>query len=167
MQFIVFILNFSLVVAAIPMAKPRRNSIVTSVTSSLDVALYMSIASLAASYRINSTFSKLSFVKVCVYCTEVSGSPHQCNNFELLWPMLIISSSIPSALETYNPIYSSVTDHFELCLTKCRTSSLSVQHENSYKDPNYKVKPNIPWSLSMVSLKSIKFSQNIYVLCSF
>lgn len=50
----------------------------------------------------------------------------------------LLKTILRKALETYNPIYSSVTDHFELCLTKCRTSSLSVQHENSYKDPNYK-----------------------------
>jgi len=51
---------------------------------------------------------------------------------------LLLKTILRKALETYNPIYSSVTDHFELCLTKCRTSSLSVQHENSYKDPEYK-----------------------------
>uniref|UniRef100_A0AC11E7M6 SREBF pathway regulator in golgi 1 n=3 Tax=Laurasiatheria TaxID=314145 RepID=A0AC11E7M6_SHEEP len=28
-----------------------------------------------------------------------------------------------------------VEDHFELCLAKCRTSSQSVQHENTYRDP--------------------------------
>ena len=30
----------------------------------------------------------------------------------------------------YNLVYSSVTDQFELCLTKCRTSSLSVLQQN-------------------------------------
>lgn len=35
-------------------------------------------------------------------------------------------------------IFSSVTDHFEFCLAKCRTSSQSVQHENSYRDPRAK-----------------------------
>lgn len=32
-------------------------------------------------------------------------------------------------------ILSSISDHFELCLAKCRTNSLSVYHENSYKNP--------------------------------
>lgn len=50
----------------------------------------------------------------------------------------LLKTILRKALESYNPIYSSVTDHFELCLTKCRTSSMSVQHENSYKDPKYK-----------------------------
>lgn len=35
-------------------------------------------------------------------------------------------------------IYMSLRDQFEFCLTKCRTSSESVQHENSYKHPKYK-----------------------------
>lgn len=30
---------------------------------------------------------------------------------------------------------SSISDHFEFCLTKCRTSSHSVLHENAYKNP--------------------------------
>ncbi|XP_031564975.1 UPF0454 protein C12orf49-like [Actinia tenebrosa] len=37
-----------------------------------------------------------------------------------------------------NVIYKSVKDQFEFCLTKCRTSSKSVWHENSYKDRRYK-----------------------------
>ncbi|EDO39698.1 predicted protein, partial [Nematostella vectensis] len=37
-----------------------------------------------------------------------------------------------------NVILKSITDQFELCLTKCRTSSKSVWHENSYKDNKYK-----------------------------
>jgi len=35
-------------------------------------------------------------------------------------------------------LFASITDHFEFCLTKCRTSSQSVQHENSYRDPRAK-----------------------------
>lgn len=37
-----------------------------------------------------------------------------------------------------NFIYESLTDHFEFCLAKCRTSSQSVKHENSYRDPKAK-----------------------------
>lgn len=29
-------------------------------------------------------------------------------------------------------------DRFQLCLAACRTSSASVKHENTYKDPDYK-----------------------------
>ncbi|ESN97791.1 hypothetical protein HELRODRAFT_157537 [Helobdella robusta] len=32
-------------------------------------------------------------------------------------------------------LFSSVNDVFELCLSKCRTSSHSLQHENTYRDP--------------------------------
>nr|CAG4644170.1 EOG090X0AGU [Lepidurus arcticus] len=35
-------------------------------------------------------------------------------------------------------LLASVSDHFELCLTKCRTSSQSVQHENSYRNSRAK-----------------------------
>ncbi|KXJ29046.1 UPF0454 protein C12orf49 homolog [Exaiptasia diaphana] len=37
-----------------------------------------------------------------------------------------------------NVIFKTVKDQFELCLTKCRTSSKSVWHENSYKDRKFK-----------------------------
>uniref|UniRef100_A0A1X7TNY7 SREBP regulating gene protein n=1 Tax=Amphimedon queenslandica TaxID=400682 RepID=A0A1X7TNY7_AMPQE len=37
-----------------------------------------------------------------------------------------------------HPVYSSVKDQFELCLAKCRTSSQSVHHENSYRNPDTK-----------------------------
>ncbi|KAI1282031.1 hypothetical protein HDE_13036 [Halotydeus destructor] len=37
-----------------------------------------------------------------------------------------------------NVLYASLTDHFEFCLAKCRTSSQSVHHENSYRDPKNK-----------------------------
>ena len=37
-----------------------------------------------------------------------------------------------------SPLYSSVSDQFELCLVKCRTSSQSVQHETLYRDARAK-----------------------------
>uniref|UniRef100_A0A2P2I1Z0 SREBP regulating gene protein n=1 Tax=Hirondellea gigas TaxID=1518452 RepID=A0A2P2I1Z0_9CRUS len=37
-----------------------------------------------------------------------------------------------------SPLYASVSDQFELCLVKCRTSSQSVQHETLYRDPRSK-----------------------------
>ena len=40
------------------------------------------------------------------------------------------------AAEKNNVLFVSVSDHFELCLAKCRTSSTSVQHENTYRDNN-------------------------------
>ena len=35
-------------------------------------------------------------------------------------------------------LYSSVSDPFELCLARCRTSSVSVVHENAYVDDLFK-----------------------------
>lgn len=35
-------------------------------------------------------------------------------------------------------VFASVRDQFELCLSKCRTDSHSVQHENKYRDPKSK-----------------------------
>ncbi|XP_053677930.1 SREBP regulating gene protein [Anopheles nili] len=35
-------------------------------------------------------------------------------------------------------LYAEVTDQFELCLTKCRTNSQSVQNENKYRNPAQK-----------------------------
>ncbi|EEB14029.1 conserved hypothetical protein [Pediculus humanus corporis] len=40
--------------------------------------------------------------------------------------------------ESENVLFASVSDHFELCLAKCRTNSQSVHHENSYRDPRAK-----------------------------
>ena len=45
-------------------------------------------------------------------------------------------SIIGRATESYNPLYSSLSNQFELCLTKCRTSS-KVSHLavcNGYHD---------------------------------
>ena len=36
--------------------------------------------------------------------------------------------------ESLQIFFSSITDLFELCLIKCRTSSASVRHENTYKN---------------------------------
>lgn len=48
----------------------------------------------------------------------------------------VLQSVLGKASE--NVLFASVTDHFELCLAKCRTSSQSVHHENSYRDPRAK-----------------------------
>ncbi|KAF6206187.1 hypothetical protein GE061_017415 [Apolygus lucorum] len=62
----------------------------------------------------------------CVSCCM------QPNKKELLQGML------RRAPDTFHVVFASITDHYELCLAKCRTSSLSVQHENSYRDPSAK-----------------------------
>ncbi|XP_014244259.1 UPF0454 protein C12orf49 homolog [Cimex lectularius] len=50
----------------------------------------------------------------------------------------LLQGMLQRAPDTFHVVFASVTDHYELCLAKCRTSSLSVQHENSYIDPSAK-----------------------------
>lgn len=47
----------------------------------------------------------------------------------------LLRKILNKATDSFQHLFASVTDHFELCLAKCRTSSQSVQHENSYRDP--------------------------------
>lgn len=41
---------------------------------------------------------------------------------------------LTAAAENNDVLFVSVSDHYELCLAKCRTSSSSVQHENTYRN---------------------------------
>lgn len=50
----------------------------------------------------------------------------------------LLEALLGKAAQENDVLFASVADHFELCLAKCRTSSKSVQHENSYKDPMLK-----------------------------
>jgi len=63
------------------------------------------------------------------HCVSCCLNP---DNKSLLEHILNLGSSVP------NVISKSVSDQFELCLVKCRTSSKSVWHENSYKDKRFK-----------------------------
>eukprot|EP00128_Syssomonas_multiformis_P007830 Colp12_sorted_trinity150504_noHs@22595 len=48
-------------------------------------------------------------------------------------------SMLKVLLETAsNLVFQVVETHFDLCLANCRTSSLSVVHENTYRDQTYK-----------------------------
>jgi len=50
----------------------------------------------------------------------------------------ILQQFLKQAAENNNVLFVSVSDHFELCLAKCRTSSTSVQHENTYRNKDRK-----------------------------
>ncbi|KAL0883243.1 hypothetical protein ABMA27_016667 [Loxostege sticticalis] len=63
------------------------------------------------------------------YCVSCCLDPSKRDLLELVLSKL-------SAEE--NVLFRTLTDDYELCLTKCRTSSHSVLHENSYKDPTHK-----------------------------
>ncbi len=47
----------------------------------------------------------------------------------------VLMGILSEARSLKNLLLLSVSDHFELCLALCRTSSSSVQHENIYIDP--------------------------------
>lgn len=79
------------------------------------------------------------------YCCDTCRAGGCCTIYEhciscCLQPdkKLLLQSVLGKATETFSVLFASVTDHFELCLAKCRTSSQSVQHENSYRDPKAK-----------------------------
>uniref|UniRef100_A0A0B6Y970 SREBP regulating gene protein n=1 Tax=Arion vulgaris TaxID=1028688 RepID=A0A0B6Y970_9EUPU len=64
------------------------------------------------------------------YCVSCCLQPKSQN---------VLSQILKENLEApYNLFLSEVENIFDLCLSKCRTSSLSVQHENSYRDSNVK-----------------------------
>lgn len=48
----------------------------------------------------------------------------------------VLQTVLGKASETFRVLFSVINNHFELCLAKCRTSSQSVQHENTYLKPN-------------------------------
>jgi hypothetical protein len=50
----------------------------------------------------------------------------------------VLSSFVMNTISSLERLFGSIGDQFELCLSKCRTSSLSVQHENTYRDSEYK-----------------------------
>lgn len=50
----------------------------------------------------------------------------------------VVRKSFVHASRTFRYLFSTVKDIFDVCLAKCRTSSQSVQHENTYRNPNTK-----------------------------
>ncbi|XP_062525707.1 SREBP regulating gene protein [Bombyx mori] len=63
------------------------------------------------------------------HCVSCCLDPGKRDMLEIVLSKLSTEKSI---------LFRSLTDDYELCLTKCRTSSYSVLHENSYKDPTHK-----------------------------
>ncbi|XP_076846082.1 SREBP regulating gene protein [Brachyhypopomus gauderio] len=50
----------------------------------------------------------------------------------------VLESFLNRAAEGFRNLFTAVEDLFELCLAKCRTSSQSVQHENTYRNAQAK-----------------------------
>uniref|UniRef100_A0A8C1VKJ8 SREBP regulating gene protein n=1 Tax=Cyprinus carpio TaxID=7962 RepID=A0A8C1VKJ8_CYPCA len=69
------------------------------------------------------------FGKCVATCCEVATT-------DSLQPLL--ERFLNRAAEGFQNLFTAVEDHFELCLAKCRTSSQSVQHENTYRNPQAK-----------------------------
>uniref|UniRef100_A0A8D1A813 SREBP regulating gene protein n=1 Tax=Sus scrofa TaxID=9823 RepID=A0A8D1A813_PIG len=76
------------------------------------------------------------------YCCDGCLSNGCCSAYEYcvsccLQPskQLLLERFLNRAAVAFQNLFMAVEDHFELCLAKCRTSSQSVQHENTYRDP--------------------------------
>ncbi|KAJ0176688.1 hypothetical protein K1T71_007867 [Dendrolimus kikuchii] len=63
------------------------------------------------------------------YCVSCCLDPNKRDMLQLVLSKLSTDKNV---------LFRSLTDDYELCITKCRTSSHSVLHENSYKDPAHK-----------------------------
>lgn len=95
-------------------------------------------------------------------CSMCSPASSCCSSYEhciscCLRPQMrhSLQQVLQHAVETNNVLFVSVSDHFELCLAKCRTSSSSVQHENTYRNREHKFcYGNSPPPLSADSSKS-------------
>jgi len=78
-------------------------------------------------------------------CTDCDTSVQCCAQYEFCISCCLRKEQRPSlqeilkeAAENNNVLFVSVSDHFELCLAKCRTSSHSVKHENTYRNKGKK-----------------------------
>lgn len=70
-----------------------------------------------------------SLYEICVSC---------CLDPDKKQTLAAILNKLVQSENSIRLIYTSLRDQFEFCLTKCRTSSESVKHENSYKHPKHK-----------------------------
>lgn len=75
---------------------------------------------------------------VCTSCDQIvscCGSYEDCISCCLRPEQRTsLQQILNKAAESNDVLFVSVSDHFELCLAKCRTSSSSVQHENTYRN---------------------------------
>ena len=72
--------------------------------------------------------------KVCISHYSIVLT-HQFHSRKPSFQKPVLMNVLNEASALKNILLLSVTDHFELCLAKCRTSSRSVQHENVYINP--------------------------------
>jgi len=74
-------------------------------------------------------------------CTSCEESVSCCSTYEHCISCCLrpeqrtnLQKILNQAAASNNVLFVSVSDHFELCLAKCRTSSASVHHENTYRN---------------------------------
>eukprot|EP00117_Sycon_ciliatum_P002082 scpid91074/ scgid1292/ UPF0454 protein C12orf49 len=78
-------------------------------------------------------------------CISCMPTTHCCSRWEYcvsccLRPQQKVSvrSMVQRLRAALSPLYLAVHEQFEFCTSKCRTSSQSVRHENTYRDPMFK-----------------------------
>jgi len=78
-------------------------------------------------------------------CQDCDTNTQCCQEYEFCISCCLRKEQRPElqdflkqAAENNNVLFVSVSDHFELCLAKCRTSSTSVKHENTYRNKKKK-----------------------------
>lgn len=83
------------------------------------------------------TCNQLNCCEVMEYCVACCLEPGQKTLLQkvLSQQFDLLSNQANRGIQA---LFAYVKDHFELCLAKCRTSSQSVQHENSYKNDKFK-----------------------------
>ena len=91
-------------------------------------------------YSCNTCVKQLNCCEIIEYCISCCLEPNQK---ALLQKVLSQQSALLSNQINVNrgiqALFASVSDHFELCLAKCRTSSQSInQSINSYKNSKLK-----------------------------
>ena len=77
-------------------------------------------------------------ISCCMDPTKVRCHSNVFKSVSYVWFTLqkpVLMKVLNEAKSLKNILLLSVSDHFELCLAKCRTSSSSLQHENSYINP--------------------------------
>ncbi|KAM4648887.1 SREBP regulating gene protein isoform 1-T1 [Amazona ochrocephala] len=69
------------------------------------------------------------------YCVSCCLQPSKVQRCSPAFQQHLLERFLNRAAIAFQNLFMAVEDHFELCLAKCRTSSQSVQHENTYRDP--------------------------------
>lgn len=81
------------------------------------------------------TCNNFNCCKIIEYCISCCLNPNKKSLLQKVLSQQSALLSLNANRGNAQALFASVSDIFELCVAKCRTSSQSVQHENSYKNP--------------------------------